>query len=125
MNADDAPRCTLIGRRVYGIISTSASASNANTVDFDDGSPSTFAQVAPYVRWFAATEAGDVPVSLALAAQYFIDDFEGDDTGAYLRAGPTVYKRLRLGEVVTLDPFLGFALVGESYTFGGSTDRAA
>jgi hypothetical protein len=101
------------------------SAVNRYTTDFDDGTSSTFTEVAPYVRWFAAKEGGDVPVSLALGAQYFIDNFAGDDSGGYVLAGPTVYKRLRLSDAVALYPSIGFSFVAESYTFGGDTDRAA
>ena len=98
---------------------------NRYTLDFDDGSSTTFTEAAPYVRWFAVKEGADAPVSLALAAQYFISNLEGDDTGAYVMTGPTLYKRLRLADRVDVHPFLGFSFVGESYTFGGVTDRAA
>jgi hypothetical protein len=97
---------------------------NRYVTDFDDGTSSPFTEVAPYVRWFAAKESGSVPVSLSLGAQYFVDNFEGDDSGSYVMLGPTVYKRLKLSDSVTLYPFLGFSLVGESYTFGGHTDNA-
>lgn len=98
---------------------------NRYTLDFDDGSSSSFRESAPYVRWFAVKEGDDAPVSLALGAQYFVSHLEGDDSGAYVMAGPTLYKRFRLSDAVELYPFLGFAIVGESYTFGGDTDRAA
>ena len=98
---------------------------NRYTTDFDDGTSSTFTEAAPYVRWFAVKEGGDVPVSLALGAQYFVDNFAGDDSGSYAMLGPTVYKRLRLSDAVALHAFVGFSLVAESYTFGGDTDRAA
>jgi hypothetical protein len=100
---------------------------NRYTYDFDDGNTSTFREYAPFVRYFAVKEgSGGAPVSLAVSAQYFADDFEGADTGWYLLAGATVFKRLRLSETVRLYPFAGFSFVGESYTFGGGpADRAA
>lgn len=98
---------------------------NRYTVDFDDGSSSAFNEVAPYVRWFAAKEGEGIPVSLSFGAQYFTEDFAGDDSGWYVMVGPAVHKRLRLADTVALYPFVGFGLVGESYTFGDSEpDRA-
>jgi hypothetical protein len=97
---------------------------NRYTTDFDDGTSSSFTEIAPFVRWFPVKEGGDVPVSLSLGAQYFSDNFAGADKGSYLTLGPSVYKRLKLSDSVTLHPFVGFALVGESYTFGGQTDNA-
>lgn len=98
---------------------------NRYTLDFDDGSSSSFRESAPYVRWFAVKEGAAAPVSLAVGAQYFVSHLAGDDSGAYVMAGPTLFKRFRLSDAVDLHPFLGFAIVGESYTFGGDTDRAA
>lgn len=98
---------------------------NRYTLDFDDGSSSSFRETAPYVRWFVTKEGDAAPVSLALGAQYFVSHISGEDSGAYVMLGPTVYKRFKLSETTTLHPFLGFAFVGESYTFGGETDRAA
>lgn len=98
---------------------------NRYTLDFDDGSSSTFTETAPYLRWFVTKEGDNAPVSLALGAQYFVSHLDGDDSGAYVMVGPTVYKRLKLSETTALHPFIGFALVAESYTFSGVTDRAS
>jgi hypothetical protein len=65
-------------------------------------------------------------VSLSINAQYFADDFSGDDSGYYLLVGATAYKELGLTSRVDLYPFLGFSLAAESYTFGGGDpDRDA
>lgn len=97
------------------------------TYDFDDGSTSTFNEIAPFARWFLVKEgSGAAPVSLSVNAHYFVDDFAGTDTGSYVLAGTTVYKDLRLSEAVDLYAFLGFSFVGESYSFGGGpAERAA
>jgi hypothetical protein len=100
---------------------------NRYTYDFDDGTSSTFREFAPFVRYFAVKEErGGAPVSVALGAQYFVSDFDGEDTGWYILTGATAFKRLRLSDPVEFYPFLGFSFVGESYTFGGGpADRAA
>jgi hypothetical protein len=98
---------------------------NRYTLDFDDGSSSSFRETAPYFRWFVVKEGNAAPVSLALGAQYFVSHIDGPDSGAYVMLGPTVYKRFNLSEATALYPFLGFSFVGESYTFSGETDRAA
>ena len=95
---------------------------NRYTLDFDDETTSTWTEFAPFARWFATKEQDGAPVSVALNAQFFIDNFEGDDTGHYVMFGPTVYKQFKLSDSVMLYPFVGFSLVGESYTFGGDTD---
>jgi hypothetical protein len=96
------------------------------TVDLDDGSKSSFREYAPFVRFFPIKErAGGAPVSLAASAQIFLDDFPGEDSGKYVQLGTTVYKSLEISDRFGLQPFVGFAFVAESYTFGGGpADRA-
>jgi hypothetical protein len=97
---------------------------NRYTTDFEDGTSSTFSEVAPYVRFFVAKEQDGAPLAVALGAQYFVSNFAGDDSGAYVMAGPTIYKSFEVSSAVAVHPFLGFSLVAESYTFGGQTERA-
>jgi hypothetical protein len=95
---------------------------NRYTLDFDDGTTSTWTELAPHARWFVTKEQDGAPISVALNAQFFIDNFEGDDSGHYMMFGPTLFKAFKLSDAVTIYPFVGFSLVGESYTFGGDTD---
>lgn len=98
---------------------------NRYTLNFDDGSDSSWTEWTPFVRYFVFKEDDDaVPVSFAVHAQYFQDNFEGDDTGWYVLTGANIYKKLALTDTFALYPYVGFSLAGESYTFGGETDRA-
>jgi hypothetical protein len=98
---------------------------NRYTYEFDDGSKSSFVEYAPFARVFLLKEQSGAPVSLALSGQLFLDDYGTDDSGTFVQVGTTVYKALRLSERLALHPFVGFAFVAESYTFGGGpADRA-
>lgn len=95
---------------------------NRYTYTFD-GVDSSFSEIAPFARVFLAKETpGGSPISLALSAQVFIDNYEGDDSGGYVQAGPTLYKHFAVTDRVSVQPHLGFSIVRESYTFGGITD---
>lgn len=86
----------------------------------DDGSKSTFNEYAPFVRVFLLKEAeSGPPVSLSVNGQVFVDDYTTDDSGHYVQVGTTVYKNLKLSNRWGMQPFIGFAFVAESYTFGG------
>jgi hypothetical protein len=91
------------------------------TYTFDDGLDSTFNEYAPFVRFFPIKEAdnGGPPVSLSINGQVFLDDYSTSDTGRYVQVGTTVYKNLKLSDGFAIQPYLGFAFVAESYTFGG------
>ena len=94
---------------------------NRYNVNFDDGSDSTFTEYAPFARYFIVKEqGGGAPVSVSVNAQVFVDDYpSAGDKGAFVQAGATVYKGLKLSDRFELQPFAGFAFVAESYTFGG------
>jgi len=97
------------------------------TYTFDDGSKSTFKEYAPFVRFFPVKETQDgAPVSVAVSGQMFLDDYSAEgDKGRYVQLGTTVYKNFLLSSRFAVQPFVGFAFVAESYTFGGGTaDRA-
>lgn len=98
---------------------------NRYSVDLD-GDKSTFTEWTPFVRYFVFKEDDDgTPVSLAASAQFFQDNFEGDDEGRYVLAGSQLFKKLTLTDVLTLYPFVGFSLAAESYRFGdGPAERA-
>jgi hypothetical protein len=86
----------------------------------DDGSKSTFNEYAPFVRVFLLKQAENgPPVSVAVHGQVFVDDYTTDDSGHYVQAGTTVYTNLKLSDRCAMQPFIGFAFVAESYTFGG------
>lgn len=96
------------------------------TYTFDDGSTSTFGEYAPYVRFFAFKEQHGAPVSISLNAQLFVDDYAAEgDSGKYIQIGTTVYKQLDLSDRFSLQPFVGFAFVAESYAFGGGAAERA
>lgn len=86
-----------------------------------------FEEYAPFVRFFALKEAeGGAPVSLAVSAQLFLDDFPSDDdSGRFVQVGTTVYKSLKLSNRFEMQPFVGFAFVSESYAFGGEPAETA
>jgi hypothetical protein len=96
------------------------------TYTFEDGSKSTFKEYAPFVRWFPVKEEDDgAPVSLAVSGQVFLDDYGTDDSGHYVQFGTAVYKQLRLSDRFSMQPFIGFGFVAESYTFGGGPAERA
>lgn len=96
------------------------------TFTFDDGSTSRFNEYAPYVRVFLFKEQHGAPVSLSVNGQLFFSDFEAaDDKGKYVQVGSTVYKQLNLNDQLFLYPYVGFAFVAESYTFGGGSAETA
>ena len=96
------------------------------TVKVDDGSDSTFNEYAPFVRFFPVKEAdGGLPVSLSINGQVFLDDYSTPDTGRYVQIGTTVYKNLKVSDGFGIQPYLGFAFVAESYSFGGAPAERA
>lgn len=96
------------------------------TYTFDDGSESTFNEYAPFVRFFPIKEAnGGPPVSLSINGQVFLDDYSTPDTGRYVQVGTTVYKNLKLTDGFAIQPYVGFAFVAESYSFGGAPAERA
>jgi hypothetical protein len=86
-----------------------------------------FEEYAPFARFFAVKQAeGGAPVSLAVSAQIFLDDFPSDeDSGRFVQIGTTVYKSLKLSDRFAMQPFVGFAFVAESYAFGGEDAETA
>jgi len=92
------------------------------TYTFDEGSKSVFKEYAPFVRFFPIKQGGNggPPVSLSINGQVFLDDYSTSDTGRYLQIGTTVYKNLKLSDGFAIQPYLGFAFVAESYSFGGA-----
>jgi len=92
------------------------------TYSFDDGSDSVFNEYAPFVRFFPVKQgdSGGPPVSLSINGQLFLDDYSTSDTGRYVQIGTTVYKNLKLSDGFAIQPYLGFAFVAESYSFGGA-----
>jgi hypothetical protein len=96
------------------------------TYEFDDGSKSTFKEYAPFVRWFPVKEQEDgAPVGLAVSGQIFLDDYGTDDSGRYVQLGTTVFKELKLSDRFSMQPFIGFGFVAESYAFGGGPAERA
>jgi len=96
------------------------------TYTFDDGSKSSFDEYAPFARFFPVKQdEKGAPVSLAISGQAFFDDYGSSDKGRYLQVGTTVYRRVKVTDGFSLQPYLGFAFVAESYTFGdGPAERA-
>lgn len=86
-----------------------------------------FNEYAPFARFFVLKETeGGPPVSLDVKAQLFLDDFpSAEDKGKFVQIGTTVYKSLKLTDGFALQPFVGFAFVGESYAFGGEDAETA
>ncbi len=89
------------------------------TYTFTDGSKSTFNEYAPFVRFFPIKEQDGAPVSLAISGQVFLDSYGTPDSGHYVQVGTAIYKQLKLSDRLSIQPYVGFAFVAESYTFGG------
>jgi hypothetical protein len=110
---------TFVGASIGGTIDVGVQISHY-TLNFDDGSTSSWEDYAPLVRWFPVKEQGGAPVSLSVSGQFFIDDYESDlDSGKFVQIGPTVYKAFTLKNGWAITPFGGFGFVAESYAFGG------
>jgi hypothetical protein len=93
---------------------------NRYSADLGGVDDTSFTEWTPFVRYFAFKEADDAtPVSLAAHAQFVQSNFEGDDEGWYVLAGGQLFKQLTLSPVLTLYPFVGFSLAGESFSSGG------
>ena len=88
------------------------------TYTFDDGSKSSFTEYAPLVRYFAVKQQSGAPISLSFNGQLFFDDYGTSDKGSYGKFGTTVYRDVKVTDRFSLQPFIGFSFVAESYTFG-------
>jgi hypothetical protein len=85
---------------------------------FSDGSTSSFTEYAPLVRYFAVKQQSGAPISLSISGQLFFDDYGTSDKGKYGKFGTTVYRDVKVTDGFSLQPYIGFAFVAESYTFG-------
>ncbi len=88
------------------------------TYTFSDGSTSSFTEYAPLVRYFAVKQQSGAPISLSINGQLFFDDYGTSDKGKYGKFGTTVYRDVKVTDGFSIQPYLGFAFVAESYTFG-------
>lgn len=88
------------------------------TYTFDDGSTSSFTEYAPLVRYFAVKQTAAAPISLSINGQLFLDDYGTSDKGRYGKIGTTIYRDVKVTDGFSVQPYLGFAFVAESYTFG-------
>jgi len=95
------------------------------TYTFSDGSTSSFTEYAPLVRYFAVKQQSGAPLSLSLNGQIFFDDYGTADKGKYVKLGGTVYRDVKVSTGFSLQPYLGFAFVAESYTFGDAPAETA
>ena len=89
------------------------------TYTFSDGSTSSFTEYSPLVRYFAVKQQSGAPISLSLNGQVFFDDYGTSDKGSYGKFGGTVYRDVTVNDGFSLQPYIGFSFVAESYTFGG------
>ena len=88
------------------------------TYTFDDGSTSSFTEYAPLVRYFAVKQRSGAPISLSINGQLFVDDYGTSDKGRYGKFGTTVFRDVKVAEGFSIQPYIGFSFVAESYTFG-------
>jgi hypothetical protein len=95
------------------------------TYTFDDGSKSSFTEYAPLVRYFAVKQTAGAPISLSINGQLFFDDYGTSDKGSYGKVGTTVYRDVKVTDGFSLQPYIGFAFVAESYTFGDGPAQTA
>jgi len=99
---------------------------NRYRADLGGNDDSTLIEWTPFARYFLFKEDDDQsPVSFAAHAQFFRDDFGGDDEGWYALAGGQLFKKLTLRDGFALYPYVGFSLAGESFRLGsGDPERA-
>ena len=95
------------------------------TYTFDDGSKSSFTEYSPLVRFFAVKQTAGAPISLSINGQLFFDDYGTSDKGSYAKLGTTVFRDVKVTDGFSLQPYIGFAFVAESYTFGDSPAETA
>jgi hypothetical protein len=99
---------------------------NRYSADFGGGADTTFSEWSPSVRYFLFKESDDAtPVSFAVHAALFQSNLEGGDDGWYMLGGGQLFKRFELADTLSLYPYVGFALAGESYSFGGADAERA
>jgi hypothetical protein len=99
---------------------------NVYAADFGGAADSVFTEWSPFVRYFLFKEDDDgTPVSFAAHGAFFQGDFDDDDEAWYVLAGGQLYKELTLSDALSLYPYVGFSLAGESYTFGGGEAERA
>jgi hypothetical protein len=78
------------------------------------------------VRYFFFKEDDDgTPISFAAHGAFFQGHFDDDDEAWYVLAGGQLYKKLALSDALSLYPYVGFSLAGESSTFGGGEAERA
>jgi hypothetical protein len=93
---------------------------NRYAADLGGGDDTTFIEWSPSVRYFLFKEQDDgTPVSLSAQAALFQDHYETGDEGWYVLAGGQLFKRFDLSDALSLIPYVGFSLAGESYAIGG------
>lgn len=90
-----------------------------HSIDLPGGGELSLRELAPFVKFFAIEEENGAPVSVSLDAQLLFADYDGDDSGRYFQAGPTVYRAFRLRDRLSLYPFAGFKFISESFTPAG------
>jgi hypothetical protein len=95
------------------------------TYTFDDGTKSSFTEYAPLVRYFAVKQTAGAPISLSINGQVFFDDYGTSDSGTYGKIGTTLYRDVKVTDGFSLQPYIGFAFVAESYTFGDAPAATA
>lgn len=98
---------------------------NRYSADFGGDDDTTLTEWSPFVRYFLFKEQDDAtPLSFALQAALFQDQFEGGDEGWYALTGGQLVKRFALSDLFALYAYVGFSLAVESYAFGEAAERA-
>lgn len=93
---------------------------NRFVADFGGADDTTLVEWSPSARYFLFKEQDDrTPVSFAVQGAWFQSHYEGGSDDWYAVAGGQLFKRLVLGEGLSLFPYVGFALAAESSAFGG------
>jgi hypothetical protein len=99
---------------------------NRYVADFGGNDDTTLTEWHLFGRYFLFKEQDDAtPVTLAAYGAFFLDNYEGDDEGWYALAGAQLFKKFTMSEGFSLYPYIGFALGGESYSFGAADPERA
>jgi len=81
-------------------------------------------EIAPFARLFVLKQ-GDrgSPISVALLAQFYLDEYDDGSEADYIQVGPTFYHSMKVSDALSITPFVGFAFMTENFEQAGGTER--
>ena len=81
-------------------------------------------EIAPFARLFVLKQGdGGSPISVALLAQFYLDEYDDGTEADYIQVGPTFYHSMKVSDALSITPFVGFAFMTENLKQAGGTER--